>query len=754
VVRDFPDVFPEDLPGLPPDRDVQFSIELKPGTAPISRRAYRMAPKELAELKTQLQELLCVDYRPLNEVTIKNKYPLPRIDLLFDQLAGAKVFSKIDLRSGYHQIKIRPEDVPKTAFTTRYGLYEYLVMSFGLTNAPAHFMYLMNSVFMPELDKFVVVFIDDILIYSKTKKEHAEHLRIVLTRLREHQLYAKFSKCEFWLDKVHFLGHVLSAEGVAVDPGKVEDVLNWKPPTTVHEVRSFLGMAGYYRRFIPDFSRVAKPITTLLKNQTKFVWSPQCEQAFQTLKRLLTTAPVLAQPDIEKPFDVYCDASGIGQLKPHEENYPTHDLELAAVVHALKIWRHYLLGNTCHLYTNHKSLKYIFTQAELNMRQRRWLELIKDYDLEVHYHPGKANVVADALIWFKNRLVVPKVPELRHQILDEAHTTRYSIHPGSNKMYQDLKQRFWWTKMKIEIARYVAQCDTCRKVKAIHLKSTGELQPLPIPAWKWDDISMDFIVGLPKTAKGFDSIWVIVDRLTKTAHFLPVKLLYPASTYAKIYFDRILSLHGVPKTIVSDRGTQFVSQFWKCLHESLGTKLLYSTAYHPQTGGQTERVNQTLEDLLRSCALNFPDKWDDCLPLAEFSYNNSYQESIKMAPFEALYGRRCRTPLHWSEPGERWFFGVDLVKETENKVKQIQNNLKVAQSRQKSYADKRRRPLRFTKGDHVYLKVSPMKGVNRFGVKGKLAPRYIGPFPIIDRCGQVAYRLKLPERLSGFLSYV
>jgi len=333
-------VFAKDLPGLPPDRDVQFSIELKPGTAPISRRAYRTAPKELAELKTQLQELLekgfiqpssspwgwlalfvkkkdqtlrlCVDYRPVNEVTIKNKYPLPRIDLLFDQLAGAKVFSKIDLRSWYHQIKIKPKDVPKTAFTTRYGLYEYLVMSFGLTNAPAHFMYLMNSVFMLELDKFAVDFIDDILIYSKTKKEHAEHLRIVLTRLRDHQLYAKFSKCEFWLDKVHFLGHVLSAEGFAVDPGEVEDVLSWKPPTTVHEVRSFLGMAGYYRRFIPDFSRVAKLITTLLKNQTRFVWSFECEQAFQTLKRLLTTAPMLAQPNIEKPFDVYCDASGIG----------------------------------------------------------------------------------------------------------------------------------------------------------------------------------------------------------------------------------------------------------------------------------------------------------------------------------------------------------------------------------------------------------------------------------------------------------
>ena len=222
----------------------------------------------------------CVDYHPLNEVTIKNKYPLPQIDLLFDQLAGAKVFSKIDLRSGYHQIKIKLEDIPKTAFTTRYGLYEYLVMSFGLTNAPAHFMYLMNSVFMPELDKFVVVFIDDILIYSKNKKEHAEHLRVVLTRLREHQLYAKFSKCDFWLKEVQFLGHVLSAEGVVVDPSKVKDILDWKPPTTVHQVRSFLGMAGYYRRFILDFSRISKSITGLLKNQAKFIWSPDCEEAF------------------------------------------------------------------------------------------------------------------------------------------------------------------------------------------------------------------------------------------------------------------------------------------------------------------------------------------------------------------------------------------------------------------------------------------------------------------------------------------
>ena len=301
-----------------------------------------MPPNELAELKKQLKELLekgfirpsssewgcpalfvkkkdqslrmCVDYRPLNAVTIKNKYPLLRIDILFDQLSKARVFSKIDLRSGYHQIKIRPQDIPKTAFSTRYGLYEYLVMSFGLTNAPAYFMYLMNSVFMPELDKFVVVFIDDILVYSENEQDHAEHLRIVLTRLREHQLYAKFSKCEFWLKKVPFLGHILSEEGIVVDPSKVQEVMDWKVPISVSEVRSFLGLAGYYRRFIPDFSKIAKPMTSLLQKDHKFVWTEGCELAFRTLRKLLTTAPVLAQPNIEKPFDVFCDAlkSGLG----------------------------------------------------------------------------------------------------------------------------------------------------------------------------------------------------------------------------------------------------------------------------------------------------------------------------------------------------------------------------------------------------------------------------------------------------------
>jgi hypothetical protein len=320
---------------------------------------------------------MCGDFRNLNNVTIKNKYPLPRIQDLFDQVHGAGVFSKIDLRSGYHQIKIKPEGVPKTAFVSQYGHHEYLVVPFGLTNAPAIFMNLMNEIFMPYLDKFVIVFIDDILIYSKNKEDHAKHLRIALQVLREHQLYAKFSKCEFWLDQVEFLGHVISKEGIAMNPSKVQSVLDWQAPTNVKEVRGFLGMARYYQRFIEGFSKIAGPMTKLLRKNTPFEWSEKCEESFQELKKKLTTAPILAVPETGKDYTVYCDASknGLGcvlmqdrkviaygsrQLKPHEVNYPTHDLELAAVVFALKQWRQFLYGAKCELYTDHKSHKYFF----------------------------------------------------------------------------------------------------------------------------------------------------------------------------------------------------------------------------------------------------------------------------------------------------------------------------------------------------------------------------------------------------------
>ena len=403
TVSDFPDVFPEELPGLPPHGEIEFAIDVVPGATPASITPYKMAPLELKELKLQLQELLekgfirpwgapvlfvkkkdgtlqlCIDYRQLNKLTVKNKYLLPRIDDLFDQLKGASIFSKIDLRSGYHQLRIKDVDVHKKAFRTRYGHYEFLVMPFGLTNAPAAFMDLMNRVFRPYVDQFVVVFIDDILVYSKDRESHDTHLQVVLETLRKEQLYAKLRKCEFWKNEVSFLGHIVSKEGIRVDLKKIEVVVEWKPQRNVTEVRSFLGLAGYYRRFVKEFSMTAAPMTRLLQKNVKYEWSEKCQRSFDKLKAFLTEAPVLTQPTCGREYVIFSDASlnGLGcvlmqegkmvaypsrQLKPHEKNYPTHDLELAAIVFVLKIWRHYLHGDKCFIYTDHKSLKYLPSQ--------------------------------------------------------------------------------------------------------------------------------------------------------------------------------------------------------------------------------------------------------------------------------------------------------------------------------------------------------------------------------------------------------
>ncbi|PKA57912.1 RNA-directed DNA polymerase like [Apostasia shenzhenica] len=357
---------------------------------------------------------LCINYRELNKITIKNKYKLPRIDDLFDQLKNAKVFSKIDLRSGYHQLRIRAQDISKSAFRTKYDHYEFVVMPFGLTNAPAVFMDFMNRIFQPYLDKFIIVFIDDILIYSSSEKVHEEHLKITLTTLRDKKLYVKLSKCEFWLQQVAFIGHIISSSGIVVDPSKIEAITDWPKLTIVTEVRSFLCLAGYYRRFVEGFSKIALPLTHLTKKTVRFEWSKACDEKFQELKRRLVVALILTIPSMSENFVVYSDASqkGLGymlmqcekviayasrQLKNHKVNYPTHDLELTVVIFALKIWRYYLYGVKCEIFTNHKSLKYIFTHKELNLRQRKWLELLKDYDVDIQYYLGKANIVPDAL---------------------------------------------------------------------------------------------------------------------------------------------------------------------------------------------------------------------------------------------------------------------------------------------------------------------------------------------------------------------
>ncbi|GJX17374.1 putative reverse transcriptase domain-containing protein [Tanacetum coccineum] len=607
--------------------------------------------------------------------------------------------------------------------------------------------------------------------FELNEREHEEHLKTILELLKEEKLYAKFSKCEFWIPKVQFLGHVIDSRGIHVDPAKIESIKDWASPRTPTEIRQFHS-CGIYRRFIEGFSKIAKSMTKLTQKGIKFDWGEKEENAFQLIKQKLCSAPILALPEGSEDFVVYCDAShkGLGavlmqrekviayasrQLKVHEKNYTTHDLELGSVVFALKIWRHYLYGTRCTVFTDHKSLQHILDQKELNMRQRRWLELLSDYDCDIRYHPGKANVVADALsrkerieplrvralvmtigldlpkrileaqieaqkpenivnedvggmirrdipkerlepradgtLCLYGRSWIPCYGDLRSVIMHESHKSKYSIHPGSEKMYQDVKKLFWWPNMKADIATYVSKCLTCARVKAEHQRPSGLLVQPEIPEWKWDNITMDFITKLPRSSQGFDTIWVIVDRLTKSAHFLPIRENDPLDKLARLYLNRIVARHGIPASIICDRDGRFTSNFWRSFQKALGTDISMSTAYHPETDGQSERTIQTLEDMLRACVIDFGKGWVKHLPLAEFSYNNSYHASIKAAPYEALYGRKCRSPVCWAEVGEAQLTGPELIQETTEKIVLIKQRMQAAQDRQKSYADRKRK---------------------------------------------------------------
>ncbi|GJS93039.1 putative reverse transcriptase domain, ribonuclease H-like domain protein [Tanacetum coccineum] len=702
VIRDFPEVFPDDLPGLPPSRQVEFKIDIVLGAAPVARAPYRLAPSELKELSEQLKELLEKGFRARLPWE-----PREHLKIILDLLKKEKLYAK------------------------------FSKCDFGLTNAPAVFMDLMNRVCKPYLDKFVIVFIDDILIYSKTKGEHSEHLKIILDLLKKEKLYAKFSKCDFWLESVQFLGHVINREGIHVNPAKIEAIKNWPVPTSPTDVRQFMGLAGYYRRFIEGFSLIAKPLTKLTQKNKRFEWGADEDEAFQKLKQDLCTAPILALPEGPDDFVVYCDASlkGYGavlmqrdkviayasrQLKTHEENYTTHDLELGAVANVVadalsRKVRDKPLRVRSLVMTSCTDLSERILKAQLeavkqeNVMAENLGRMLKPI-FEIH---------SNGIRYFENRVWLPLFGGLRDLIMHESHKSKYSIHPGSDKMYQDLKKLYWWPNMKANIATYVSKCLTCAKVKAEHQRPSGLLQQPEIPEWKWEHITMDFVTGLPRTSSGYDSIWEVVCR------------------------------HGVPLSIISDRDSRFASGFWRSLQNALGTNLNMSTAYHPETDGQSERTIQTLEDMLRACVIDFGGSWDRHLPLVEFSYNNSYHASIKAAPFEALYGRKCRSPVCWSEVGDSQLTGPELIRETTEKIIQIKNRLLTARSRQKSYADVRRKPMEFNVGDMVMLKVSPWKGVIRFGKRGKLSPRYVGPFKIIERIGPVAYRLELPEKLRG-----
>ncbi|GJV76053.1 putative reverse transcriptase domain-containing protein [Tanacetum coccineum] len=524
---------------------------------------------------------------------------------------------------------------------------------------------------------------------QRQRKEHEEHLKEILELLKKEKL------------------------GIHVDPAKIESIKDWASPKTPTEIRQFLGLAGYYLR--------------------------KGRKRFSVNKQKLCIAPILALPEGSEDFVVYCDAShkGLGvvlmqrekviayaslQLKNHEKNYITHDLELRLVVFTLKIWRHYLYGTKCTVFTGHKSLQHIFDQKELNMRQRRWLELLSDYDCDIRYHQGKTNIVADALshqtlklenlekedvgdmikkdipkeklepradgtLCLNGRSWLPCYGDLRSVVMHESHKSKYSIHPGSEKMYQDMKKLYSWPNMKADIATYVSKFLTCTKIKAEHQRPSGLLVQPAIPERKWDNIMMDFITKLPKSSQGFDTIWVIVDRLTKSAHFLPIRENNPLNKLARLYLNMIIARHRIPISIICDRDGRFTSNFWRSFQKALGINLSMSTAYHSEIDGQSKRTIQTLEDMLRACVIDFGKGWVKHLPLAEFSYNNSYHASIKAAPYEALYGQKCRSPVCWAKVGDAQLSGPEMIQETTEKIILIKQRIQAVQDRQKSYAD-------------------------------------------------------------------
>lgn len=870
IKEQFKEVLPDQLPaGMPIERIKQHEIELEPGQPPPHKGLYRMATEELKELKRQLNELLekgwirpsvspygapvlfvrkksgelrlCVDYRMLNRITIKNRYPLPRIDTMLDQLHGAKYFTKLDLASGYHQIRIKEEDIPKTAFRTQFGHYEFTVMPFGLCNAPATFQSLMNHVFQDYLDNFVLVYLDDILIYSRTAEEHKEHVSKVLQKLQENKLYAKKSKCEFGVDKVEFLGHIVSAEGISVDQRKIEAIKSWPTPRTVKEVRSFIGLASYYRRFVKNFSAKAAPLTRLMtplyeKRGSALPWGKEEQQAFDALKTALCSAPILSQPIPDGKFILRTDASSYGlgavlsqiqdgkekviayhsrKLNPAEMKYPVHERELLSVVEAARAWRHYLWNRQFTIKTDNWANKHIQTQPHLDpKRQTKWMEYLQEYHFDIEHIPGKNNVVADALsrradyalsaivsvgpdIEFMNelkesarndkryqtvsetighgqksnfvtengllyfypanqehvkRLYIP-AGRLRQRLLYEAHDVSVCGHLGRDKTLERLQRYYYWPGMSADAHLYVKTCPNCQKNKPSNAQALGLLRPLPIPTAKWEQVSMDLITSLPACKdSGYDCIVTFVDRLTKMVRIAPTFTSVSAEDLAAIFMNVVFRNHGMPKAIVSDRDPRFTSDFWRALFKATGTKLLMSTAYHPQTDGQTERANRTVEQMLRAYISPHHDDWDKHLAAVEFAYNNSEQASTGMTPFYLNYGRHPETPLSIQS-------GIDV--QTEDKstdafvqrlatdLQRAKDTLTTAQERQCEQANKKRKDHTFAVGDMVWLSRRFMEHLSHrhdvAGTKKVFRQSRYGPFEVVKVVGDNAYQLKLPK---------
>ncbi|KAJ4778469.1 polyprotein [Rhynchospora pubera] len=835
----FEDLFLEPQ-GLPPTRTFDHKIPLLPNSAPVAVRPYRYPHVQKDEIEHQCTTMMsqgliqpstspfsspvllvkkqdstwrfCVDYRALNAITVKDKFLIPMVDELLDELKHAHFFTKLDLRSGYHQVRMHEAGIHKTAFRTHHGHFEFLVMPFGLSNAPSTFQALMNDVLRPFLRQFVLVFFDDILIYSRSWAEHLKHVRTVLLQLRLHNLKLKRSKCTFGQTSVAYLGHVITHNGVSMDQAKVQAISDWPEPSSVRALRGFLGLAGYYRRFIQDYGILAAPLTKLLKKDT-YSWSPEAATAFAALKKALSRSPVLQLPDFTLPFTVECDASASGfgavlhqgsepiayfsrPVPAHMAKLAAYERELIGLVKAVRHWRPYLWGTKFTVRTDHYSLKHLLDQRLSTIPQHTWVSKLFGFDFQVEYRPGNANIVADALsrrdeepslhalsspsFAFYDDLRVevaehPAYADLHAQLAAATLPTGWDYtdgfftknariflgsgsaftsaalqfahgmgHEGVEKTLHRLRSNFTFSDMKKFVQEFVAACSVCQRNKSVHLHPAGLLQPLPLPDKIWADISMDFIVGFP-TVHGKSVILTVVDRLSKYSHFIALAHPYTAQSVALVFYETIVKLHGVPQSIVSDRDPVFTSKFWQELFRLQVVHLKLSSAFHPQTDGQTEVVNRTIEMYLRCLACDRPRTWLQWLPWAEFCYNTSYHSALKATPFEVVYGRPV-PPLLPYKQGDSNIAAVDTcLKDRDDLLLDVRQRLLQAQQRMKTGYDRSHRDVSYSVGQWVLLRLNHRIAVGiRHKANAKLAPRFYGPYKIVDRVGEVAYRLELP----------
>jgi transposase InsO family protein len=878
---------------LPDHRPYDHAIDLKEGETPPWGPVYALNETELETLREWLKEMLktgkirpskspaaapilfvpkphgrglrlCVDYRGINKVTIANRYPLPLMSELQDRVRGARFFTKLDLKNGYHLIRIKEGDEWKTAFRCRYGLYEFLVMPFGLTNAPATFQDMMNHIFRDMLDLGVIAFIDDILIYAETEEEHDKLAEEVLKRLKENSLVVSPEKCVWSAKKVEFLGYVISQDGIEMATDKVESVLAWEPPKSLKETQAFLGFANFYRRFIKDFSRICRPLTESTKGDAKsWQWTVAMELAFDELKKMFTTAPILGHFNPRKECIVETDASDFAlgavlsqrgedgklhpvafhsrKFSPAEINYEIHDKELLAIVDSFKLWRRYLEGamHTVQVYSDHQNLEYFTTTKVLNRRQARWAQELAGVDFKIYYRPGTKNGKPDALsrrpeyrpekgggedqpittilhnqhfsgeearvssistggegtvymvssarlasipskrwdeeflemvrkagkgdtlyqqamtsvkeplsvedgvLYRKERMWIPDDKELIKKVLESEHDAKIAGHFGQDKTIELIRRNFWWPKMDEQIIDYVRSCPQCQKDKAARHQKYGLLQPLELPYAPWQSIAMDFITDLPESS-GCDQLWVVVDRFTKMAHFIPLqKDGKTTADLVKIFAREIWKLHGLPLDIISDRDSRFTSSTWKVFLGTLGIKPRMSTAFHPQTDGQTERLNQTIEAYLRSFVNHEMNDWVDLLPMAEFAYNNSVTTATGLSPFYANYGYNpngsnpsvtgARNPAsqayaHWMHTVHE---GTKLA-------------LEQTRERMRKYADQHRKEApAYQVGDLVML---DGRNIRTRRPSRKLDHKLHGPFQVEKVISPTAVKLTLPRK--------